>query len=238
MLTIKNLKVSYDNKVAVDDISVKFKSSQITGLIGPNGAGKSTLMKTCIGLISAYSGDILFNDLALNKNRYWVKQNAVYAAENAELLNYLTGYEFLRLIGKIYKIDLINDKIDFFIELMGLREKRNELIVNYSHGMRQKLSVAAALLPEPKFILLDESLNGMDSISLARIFVYLTKQRSKGRIIILSSHNVDLIENWCEEVYVINCGKIVTEYSFDELKEFRNTKEAFLKKYMELIKQS
>ena len=237
MLTIKNLKVSYDNKIAVDDISVTFKPSKITGLIGPNGAGKSTLMKTCIGIISAYSGEILYDDLPLNKNRFWVKQNAVYAAENAELLNYLTGQEFLKLISKIYKLNDADDRIDFFIEMMGLNQKRNELIDSYSHGMRQKISVAAALLPNPKFILLDESLNGMDSISLSRIFNYFMEQRDKGRIIIISSHNVDLIEDWCEEVYVISNGKIRTEFNLDEINKMRNEKGAFLKKYVELTKQ-
>lgn len=237
MLSIKNLSVSYDNKIAIDNLSVNFPPSKITGLIGPNGAGKSTLMKTCIGIISAYSGDILYDNLPLKKNRYWVKQNAVYAAENAELLNYLTGIEFLQLISKIYKLDDGKNRIEFFIEMMGLQQKRDELIDSYSHGMRQKISVAAALLPNPKFIMLDESLNGMDSISLSRIFEYLKEQKDRGKIILISSHNVELIEEWCEEVFVISSGKIKAEFSLDEIKKMRSEKGAFLKKYMELTKQ-
>ena len=236
MLTIKNLTVSYDNKIALDDITLDFKPSIITGLIGPNGAGKSTLMKTCIGLVSTYSGDILYDDRPLKKNRYWVKQNAVYTAENAELLHYLSGHEFLSLISKIYRIDDAGDRIDFFIEMMGLTQKSNALIDSYSHGMRQKISVAAALLSKPKFILLDESLNGMDSISLARIFKYLLEQKNEGRIICISSHNVELIEDWCEEVFVISKGKIKAKLSLDEIKKLRSKKDTFLKKYIELTK--
>jgi len=238
MLSIKNLSVSYDNKIAVDRLSVQFDGSTITGLIGPNGAGKSTLMKTCIGMISNYSGEIIFNDKSLNKNRFWIKQNAVYTAENAELLNYLTGQEFLKLIANIYELDSSNDRIEFFIKLMDLEHKKSELIENYSHGMRQKLSVAAALLPEPMYILLDESLNGLDSISLKRIFEYLTEQRDKGRIIILSSHNVDLVEDWCDHVYVINHGKIIAAFSMGEIQTFKTIKGGFLKKYIELINQT
>jgi len=237
MLSIKNLKVSYDNKIAVDDITVDFQSSQIIGLIGPNGAGKSTLMKTCMGIISNFSGDIFYDDLPLRKNRYWVKQNVVYSAENAELLNYLTGYEFLKLISKIYLLNDSEDKINFFIDMMGLQEKRNELIEKYSHGMRQKIAVAAALLPNPRFLLFDESMNGMDSISLSRIFQYLTEQKNRDRIILVSSHNVELIEDWCEAVYVINEGKLKAEISREELGILRTERGAFLKKYMELIKQ-
>ena len=236
MLSIKNLTISYDNKIAVHDLSLDLKPATITGLIGPNGAGKSTLMKTCIGIISNYAGDIYFGDLSLNKNRYRVKQQAVYAAETAELLNYLTGQEFLTLISKIYQMKNAEDKIDFFMKMMGLEQKSDQLIESYSHGMRQKISVAAALLPDPQYILLDESLNGMDSISLSRIFSYLTEQRAKNRIILISSHNVELIEEWCEEVFVINDGTIKARFSEDDLIKMRNEKGAFLKKYMELIK--
>jgi ABC-2 type transport system ATP-binding protein len=236
MLSIKNLTVSYDNKIAVNDISLELKPATITGLIGPNGAGKSTLMKTCIGIISNYAGDIYFGDLPLAKNRYRIKQQAVYAAENAELLNYLTGQEFLTLISKIYRMNNAAGQIDFFIDLMGLEKKRHELIDSYSHGMRQKISVAAALLPSPQYILLDESLNGMDSVSLSRIFNYLTEQRDKNRIILISSHNVELIEQWCEEVFVISDGTIKERFSINDIKNLRNEKGAFLKKYMELIK--
>jgi len=235
MLKINNLKVSYDYKVAVDNLSVEFQTGQITGLIGPNGAGKSTLLKTAIGLLSAYSGDILFEGKSLKKERFWVKQNATYASENAELLSYLSGEEFLVLIGRIYKLENITKKVDFFIELMGLQQKRDELIVNYSHGMRQKLSAATALLSKPKYIFLDESLNGMDAPSLSRIFYYLKTQTHEGCLIIISSHNVDLIRDWCQEVFIINNGKIISKFDESEMKQLSKGKDDFLNKYISLI---
>ncbi len=236
MLKIKNLTVSYDNKIAVDDVSLEFQSGQITGLIGPNGAGKSTLLKTGIGLLSAYSGEIWFENKQLRKERFWVKQNATYAPENAELLPYLSGEEFLKLIAGIYKMDEIESKISFYIELMGLVEKKDELIVNYSHGMKQKLSAAAALISKPKYIFLDESLNGMDAPSLKRIFEYLKMQTQAGNLVIISSHNVDLIRDWCDEVFIINHGKIISKFNKNEMDQFRAGKDDFLNKYISLIK--
>ncbi len=235
MLQIKNLSVSYDHKIAVDNLSVEFNSGQIIGLIGPNGAGKSTLLKTCIGLLSAYSGDIFFGETNLKKNRFRIKQNACYAAENAELLPYLTGEEFLKLIARIHKLPEINATVNFFINLMGLEEKKDELTVNYSHGMKQKLSAAAALLSKPKYIFLDESLNGMDAPSLSRIFDYLKTEAENGSLIIISSHNVDLIRDWCQQVFIINKGKIISGFDEDEMNRLKLEKKEFLKKYINLI---
>lgn len=234
MIKVQQLSVSYDNKTAVDQLSVNFKAGIITGLIGPNGAGKSTLLKTCVGLISNYSGSIFYDDKELNDQRFWVKQNTVYAPENAELLPYLSGREFLDLIARIYKINEADQKIDLFIDLMGLQEKQNELVTKYSHGMQQKLSVAAALLPGPAYILIDEALNGMDSVSLARLFKYF-KTNLNHKTIVISSHNVDLIQAWSEEIYVINHGRIIAEFDKLNLTDYQNKKDAFLNKYVELI---
>ncbi|KAA3610420.1 MAG: ABC transporter ATP-binding protein [Calditrichaeota bacterium] len=235
MLKINDLTVSYDNKIAVDETSVEFAPGKISGLIGPNGAGKSTLLKTCIGLLSSYAGEIWFEEKNLKKERFWIKQNATYASENAELLNYLSGNEFLTLIARIYKLSDISERVDFFIDLMGLQEKKDDLVVNYSHGMKQKLSAAVALLPKPKYIFLDESLNGMDAPSLMRIFAYLKEQTALGNLVIISSHNVDLIRDWCDEVFIINNGKIISKFDEDELTELKSDKDLFVKKYISLI---
>ncbi len=234
MITIKSLSISYDHKVALDDLSVTFEAGKITGLIGPNGAGKSTLLKTCIGLLQEYSGEIFFEKRLLKKNKNWVKKNVVYAPENAELLPYLTGKEFLSLICRIHQLDKISAKIGFFIELLELDQKQDELINSYSHGMKQKLAVAAALISEPKYVLLDESLNGMDSVSLGRIFEYLKTLCDKGILILLTSHNVELIHRCCEEVFVIHKGKIISDFSQKDLQALKIEEDGFLKKYIEV----
>jgi ABC-2 type transport system ATP-binding protein len=237
MLRIKNLTVSYDNKIALNGISAEFHSAKITGLIGPNGAGKSTLLKTCIGLIENYSGAIYFDNKLATSYRYWVKENAAYAPENAELFPYLTGFEFLQLIAKIHKLPDISTKISFYSELLGLQIKINDLIISYSHGMKQKLAVAAVLLADVKFIMLDESLNGLDSISLGKVFEHLKVLREKGRLILITSHNVGLIYKWCDVVFVINNGSVTASFTKKDLAEIRCTEDDFLKKYMDLINE-
>ena len=130
----------------------------------------------------------------------------------------------------------LSEKIGFFIALLGLQEKQDELINSYSHGMKQKLAVAASLISNPKFILLDESLNGMDSVSLANIFEYLKSISAEGKLVLISSHNVQLIHKWCDEVFIINKGKIISDIPQQELKKFKIEDDSFLKKYIELIK--
>ena len=235
MLKIDQLKVSYDNKMALNGVTLVFRPNKITGLVGPNGAGKSTLLKTCIGLISSFSGDIFYSDKKIKSNRFWVKQNAVYAPENAELLPYLTGNEFLKMIVKIYNKNISGERIDFFIELLGLIPKKDILINDYSHGMRQKIAIAAALLPDPKFILLDEALNGMDSVSLSRLTAFLRKEAQNDKVIVISSHNVELIQDLCDEVFVINKGIIERYYNKSELEALSKIKDGLLNSYINII---
>ena len=237
MIKIEKVSVSYDYKHVLKKISATFKPGEITGLIGPNGAGKSTLLKTCIGLVQAYSGEIFYNDKLLLKNKFWVKQNASYASENAELLPYLTGKEFLLMLCKIHKLQNSEVKINFFLDMLGLQQKKDLLINSYSHGMKQKIAVAAALISEPKFILLDESLNGMDSISLSKVFKYLTSLKDKNVLILITSHNVQLIQKICDSVLIINNGNIISTILLEELNELKKTDEGFLKKYIQLINE-
>jgi ABC-2 type transport system ATP-binding protein len=234
MLKIENLRISYENKIAVDGVSLSFHKGSMIGLIGPNGAGKSTLLKTCIGLISEFSGSIEFDKKSLQNNRFWVKQHAVYAPENAELLPYLNGLEFLNLVAKIYNKESSAERIEFFVKLLGLDAKKNDLITDYSHGMRQKLAVAAALLPDPEYIFLDEALNGMDSVSLFRLLKYL-KQEKKEKVIILSSHNVEMIHDYCDDVFVIHQGRIARHFDSEDLMELRKEKLGLLNNYISII---
>lgn len=233
MLKIENLKVSYDNKTALDGVSVTFKKNMITGLIGPNGAGKSTLIKTCVGLISEYNGNIFYAGDELRKNRFRMKQQTAYAPENAELLPYLSGIEFLSLIARIYNKNIAQEHLEFFIDMFGMLHKKNEIINEYSHGMQQKISVAAALVHNPDYILLDEALNGMDSVSLSKLLNFLKEQKEK--VIIVSSHNVEMIHDYCSEVYVINNGKIAGYFSRDELDSLSGQKNGLLNRYIEII---
>ena len=235
MLTIENLTINFENMTAVDNFSFEFTPGSINGLIGPNGAGKSSLLKACVGLISDYQGKIKYNDQELNENRQWIKNNCGYAPEDAVLFPYLSGKEFLELIASIRNKDKKNmDKqVSFFISLTAMDDKIDELIVNYSHGMRQKLAVAAALIGNPQFIIIDESLNGLDPIALYRLKKYLMELAAGGKTIILSSHILPLIRDWCDPIVIMNKGFLIKSCSKDELikkehQENRNFEDIFI----------
>ena len=236
MLSVKNLIVNYDGLTAVNNFSFTFNKGRICGLIGANGAGKSSLLKACVGLISEYTGEINYAGKELNAERYWVKEHCGYAAEDAVLFPYLTGREFLNLIASIRLSDTrqIDKEIRFFLHLTALDEKEEELIVNFSHGMRQKLAIAAALIGAPDYIIIDESLNGLDPIALFRLKSYLNELAANGKTIILSSHILPLIKDWCDPIVILNNGKLLNSYTKQEIIELekqnsRNFENIFIK---------
>jgi ABC-2 type transport system ATP-binding protein len=235
MLSIENLTINFESLTAVDDFNFEFAPGKIHGLIGPNGAGKSSLLKACVGLISDYQGKIKYNDKNLIENRQWVKNNCGYAPEDAVLFPYLSGEEFLRLIASIRNNDKksMDKQVSFFITLTAINDKKDELIVNYSHGMRQKLAVAAALIGNPQFIIIDESLNGLDPVALYRLKKYLMELAAGGKTIILSSHILPLIRDWCDPIVIMNKGILIKAWTKEELikiedQESRNFEEIFI----------
>ncbi len=231
MLRIENLSVSYDNKLAVDNLSIYLRTGMIYGLVGPNGAGKSTVIKTITGLLPFYAGKIYYNEYLLKKNRQQIRKLFGYAPEDPELLPYLTGREFLSMIAGLRQTADIESQVHSLIELAGLSRKADELIKSYSHGMRQKVSLAGALIGNPPFLILDEALNGLDPVSLYNIRSYLQQRAKSGAVILLASHVLELVENWCDRVIVMHRGKLLGE--FDPKEE---TEKPFSEKFIELIK--
>lgn len=223
MLEIKNLSVHYKHIQAVNQISLKFLPGKITGIIGPNGAGKSTLLKAMLGLVGDYQGEVRYGNYTLDKDRDWIKRHTGYAPEDAELLPYLTGKEFLEMIATLYKSDDPEGLVDYFIRLSGLEAKASELILNYSHGMKQKLSLAAALVGKPDFLILDEAFNGLDPVSLFRMKSYLNEYRRGNKTIVITSHIISLIRDWCDPVFVMHEGKILREYTSKDINDIEKT---------------
>jgi ABC-2 type transport system ATP-binding protein len=237
MLSIKNLTVQYEEKLAVDDISLEIPQSKISGLIGPNGAGKSSLIKACVGMISEYSGDILYDDKPLHKNRHWVKEHCSYAPEDTVLLPYLKGREFLELIGTLRKSPDLENEIKSLFQMLNLQDKENELIINYSHGMRQKISIASTLIGKPEYLIFDEALNGLDPVALYNLKSHLNELTNTGRTIILSSHILTLIQDWCDPIIIVHQGKILTMVSKDEILRMESDKKkTFEQIFINLVK--
>lgn len=203
-IRISGLSVYYKSTPAVNNLSFEFKPGKLYGICGPNGAGKSTLLNVLAGLIPDFSGDYEIAGYSGRKDRIKIRSLIGYAPEDPELLPYLSGAEYLQMIAEIRNIEI--SRVDDYLDLMSIGNKRHELMRGYSHGMRQKMSLAAALIAGPKVLLLDEALNGLDPLTLIRVKKYFQECTKSGTTILLASHVLELINEWCEEILVMHQG--------------------------------
>jgi len=237
MIELKNITIAYENTVAVIKLSLKINTGSLIGIVGPNGAGKSTLIKAMVGLINEYNGEILYKDLSLQKDRFEIKKMLGYAPEDVDLLPYLTGKEYLQMIADIRNVNDSNQQIEKMLNLLNLNSKQNELINEYSHGMKQKLSVAAAMIGIPQILIFDEAFNGFDPVSLFNLKTEIDKHIKSGGTVIISSHILELIEKWCSRIIVMNEGKILGDFDKSEIEKRKNqTGKDFNEVFVELIK--
>ena len=239
MITLHDVSVEYENLTALNRVSVQFPSGKISGLIGPNGAGKSSLLKSCMGLIPEFSGTIHFGEHDLQKDRHWIKEHCGYAPEDTILPSYLQGRELLQLIATLRQTVQPDEEINRLCQLLHFEGKENELIVNYSHGMRKKVSVGVALVGKPDYLIIDEALNGLDSLALFNLKHDLQNQAGEGKTIIISSHILPLIEEWCDPIMIMNKGTIIQTFTKAELHDKQSqTKQTFEEIFIEMINNS
>jgi ABC-2 type transport system ATP-binding protein len=235
MLKIDNLTIRYPKVLAVDNLKLDIKPGIVSGLIGPNGAGKSSLLKCLVGLISQYEGEIYYTDKPLRNHRQHIKSLIGYAPEDPDLFPYLTGREYLTLISDIRKVDA-TEQMDKIITGFSLDEAIDDLINRYSHGMRQKISFGAALIGNPQYLILDEALNGFDPVSLFNAKKILQAYAQKGSTVLLSSHVLELMEEWCQEIIVMNKGRLLDTYTFDEIEDIKKkSSKSFSEHFISLI---
>jgi ABC-2 type transport system ATP-binding protein len=233
MIELKGVSVQFPGVLAVDDISCVFKNGYIHGLIGPNGAGKSSLLKVMVGLISNYSGQIFYDGLLLQDNRQVIKKQFGYAPEDIELIPYLSGLEYLQMIADIRKLNGAAACLPYLLQQLGLEEVQHKMVEDYSHGMRKKLSLATALVGFPSVLILDEALNGLDTLALINVKKLLRELAGKGHTIILSSHILELVEQWCDAIYVMSQGKLLAQLKSDQLVELHSGKGQSLSNYFQ-----
>ncbi|HGY55264.1 MAG TPA: ABC transporter ATP-binding protein [Caldithrix abyssi] len=217
MIKINDLTIRYEDSPAVDAVSLHFDEGKICGIIGPNGAGKSTLLKACVGIINEFGGAIVFDGQDAGKNRRRLRERIGYAPEDVTLMPYLSGREFLQLIADLRQPRNPGQEIERYLKMLGLEGVQDQLIINYSHGMRQKLSVVAALLGQPQYIFLDEALNGLDSLALYHLKNHLTELAEDKKHIVISSHVIQLVMQWCDPITLMHEGKIIRNYSQNDI---------------------
>lgn len=213
MLTVKNLKKTYpkSDRVAVDDISFELRPGEIFGFLGQNGAGKSTTIKCLTGILPFTSGSIEICGYDIAKEPIKAKMNMGYVPDNHSVYEKLTGREYVNYVADLYKVSKSDrtQRLDKYLKLFKLEHAIDKQIKAYSHGMKQKICIIAALIHEPKLWVLDEPMMGLDPQSTAEIVSYMREHCAKGNTVFFSSHNLDLVKKLCHRVAIINEGHLI-----------------------------
>ena len=217
VLDIKNIRKKIGHHVIIDDVSLKINQGDILGFIGPNGAGKTTTIKLILGLQDINSGQIKINGYDLKKEFVKAISNVGAIIENPDLYMYMSGYDNLKIITKLYNIK--EDRILEVAKMVGLENRIHDKVKTYSLGMRQRLGIAQAIIHRPKLLILDEPMNGLDPKGINDLKILLKKLAEKDKMaIIVSSHLLSELENFCNKVCILLSGRIVHSLSVNELK--------------------
>jgi ABC-2 type transport system ATP-binding protein len=220
MLTLANLTKRFDGFAAVDDLSLEVRPGELFGFLGPNGAGKTTTIKMACGLLRPTSGTVTVGGYDIGRQPLEAKALLGLVPDTPVLYKKLTGREFARFVGELYKVPraTVDKRVGDLLELLGMTESADNLIETYSHGMKQKVSLAAALVHDPKLVILDEPTVGLDPRSAKVVKDVLRALCKMGKTVFMSTHILEIAERVCDRVGIINKGKLVAVGSVDELR--------------------
>lgn len=220
MIEIKNVTKTYNTSVkAVDNLNITVKDGEIVGFIGPNGAGKTTTIKMMTGILKPDCGLVNINGYDMQKAPLKAKKEIGYIADSPDMFLRLKGIEFLNLIGDIYEVSTEErrQRIESFANRFGLMGVLDKPMQSYSHGMRQKMMVVAALVHNPAVWILDEPLTGLDPKSAYELKKMMREHADAGNSVLFSTHVLEVAEKLCDKVIVINHGKTIFYGTLEEL---------------------
>ena len=221
MIKLINLTKLYKRVRAVDGVNLEVKKGIIFGFLGPNGAGKTTTVRMMAGVLKPTEGQIIINGMELSKEPSEVKRCIGFIPDRPFLYEKLTGLEFLHFLAGLYSLDhpsSLNTHILELLELFDLSHWRDELIESYSHGMKQRLVMCGALLHRPKVIIVDEPMVGLDPRGARLVKDIFKRQADKGITIFMSTHSLEVAQEVCHEIAIIQAGKIIATGTAEELK--------------------
>ena len=221
MLEARSLTKYYSTLPAVRDLSFRLAPGGILGLLGPNGSGKSTTVSILTGLLEPSGGTVLFNGRPVRDELLAYKARIGYVPEEAVLYTYLTGPEYLSLVGGLRGIPepRLRQKIDGFITLFGLQDDVYAPMSAFSKGMRQKILISAALLHDPEIIILDEPNSGLDVTTSLVLRRLVQRLAAEGRMVVYSSHVLEIVEQVATDVLILHDGHVVAHDSVSRLRE-------------------
>jgi ABC-2 type transport system ATP-binding protein len=219
VLELQHLFRSYRGIPAVQDVSFKVEPGEIVGFLGPNGAGKSTTVKMITGMLRPNDGHVLFEGKNIRQDMVSFRTAIGYVPEEAHLYTYLSGLEYLQLVGRLRGMDeaILESKATGLLKLLDLQSWQHSPVSSYSKGMRQRVLIAAALLHDPRLLIFDEPLSGLDVVS-SRLFKDLLELLAgQGKAVLYISHVLEVVEQICSRVIVIARGKILADAPPGEL---------------------
>ncbi|MGL4742567.1 MAG: ABC transporter ATP-binding protein, partial [Sarcina sp.] len=217
---INNLEKKFANFTAVENISLKVKEGDIYGLLGPNGAGKSTTISMICGLAKLTSGNIKIFDVDVSKNMKNQNKILGYVPQDISVYENLTAYENLKFFGELYGLKglELKNSIEKALDFVGLSDVRNKIPSKFSGGMKRRLNIACAIIHSPKIVIMDEPTVGIDPQSRNHILESVRKLNKEGVTIIYTTHYMEEVEAICNEIAVIDHGKVIVDGTKEELK--------------------
>jgi len=230
MIEIKNVTKKYGDNVALKNITFNVNDGDIFAFIGHNGAGKTTLIKAIVGIHDFDEGEILINGKSIKKDPIACKKEMAFIPDNPELYDNMTAAEFINFMCDMYEIDGNTRKanIEKYAKMFDIENNLNDLIGSFSHGMKQKVALIAALSHNPKVLIMDEPFVGLDPIAVHAVKQVMNEMVKDGKIIFYSTHILDVAEKLCSRVAIIKKGELVKVGSMDEIKGDSSLEKVFL----------
>lgn len=232
MLKITNYSKKYSGKGnnAVDNLNLELREGEVFGFLGPNGAGKSTTIKSIVGILPFSEGTIEIAGKNIRTHPLEAKMNIGYVPDNHAVYERLTGREYINHIADLYGVSKEDreTRANTFLEKFKLMGAIDDQIKSYSHGMKQKITVTAALIHEPRLWVLDEPLMGLDPQSALQVESYIKEHAAKGNTVLLSSHILDVVAKICDRVAILKKGKLVGVYDLHDLPKGQTLSDIFL----------
>ena len=230
MIEIKNVTKKYGNKKALDNVSFNVNEGEIFAFIGHNGAGKTTLIKAITGIHDFDEGDILINGKSIKEDTIECKKDMAFVPDNPELYENMTAINFINFICDMYEVSLEDRKknIDKYAKMFEMENKLGDTIKSFSHGMKQKIAIIAALSHDPKILIMDEPFVGLDPKAVFDIKEVMHEMVKEGKTIFFSTHILDVAEKLCSRVAIIKNGRLVKVGSMKDIKGDKSLENVFL----------
>ena len=230
MIELKSLTKKYGDYTAVDDLNLSVQKGEIFGFIGPNGAGKTTTIKMIGGILAPSAGTVKITGIDIQQEPEKAKGKIGFIPDRPYLYEKLTGMEFLKFTADLYGVpdDIFSQKAQQNLEMFSLADWSDELIESYSHGMKQRLIMSAALLHDPEVIIVDEPMVGLDPMAILMVKGLFQRLAQKGVTIFMSTHTLTVAEDICERIGVINKGQLIASGTTADLQREANITDADL----------